>query len=75
MVSRFTQLTGFKNKQKIFKKTHGWKYSYNFNQTNIDSFWSNKYQLGICGDWFLGPKVEHAWISAVSLFKKINKKT
>ncbi len=75
MVSRFTQLTGVKNKQIIFKKIHGWKYSYNFNQTNIDSFWSNKYQLGICGDWFLGPKVEHAWISAVSLFKKINKKT
>ena len=32
-----------------------------------------KLNLGVCADWFLGPRVEAGWISANDLFKKINK--
>ena len=75
LISRFLKLTGYKKNMIIYKKIHGWKYSYNYESTKIKSYWSNKYQLGVCGDWFLGPNVEHAWLSAVSLFKEIKKKT
>jgi len=37
----------------------------------LNSSWNKKYQLGICGDWFGGPKVENAWLSANDLAKKI----
>ncbi len=74
LIYRFLKLTGFKKNKIIFKKTHGWKYSYNFNSSNLDSYWDKKSKIGICGDWFLGPKAENAWVSAISLFKKIIKK-
>jgi len=28
-------------------------------------------RLGLCADWFIGPKVENAWLSAKDLAKKI----
>ena len=37
--------------------------------TNINSYWNNKYKLGICGDWFLGP-AEHVY-ECNKLFDKI----
>ena len=60
----------FKKNKIIFKKAHGWKYSYNFKSSNLDSYWDKKFKIGICGDWFQGPKAENAWASAISLFKK-----
>ena len=75
LISRFLKLTGYKKNRIIYKKIHGWKYSYSYNSTNMKSLWNKKYQFGVCGDWFLGPKAEHAWISAVSLFQEIHKKT
>ena len=36
-----------------------------------ESMWNKKYNLGVCGDWFNGPKVEDAWLSANDLAKKI----
>ena len=71
LISQFIKLTGFEKNKVIYKKIHGWKYSYNFEKTPFLSSWNKKYQLGICGDWFDGPKVENAWISANDLTKKI----
>ena len=75
ILKRFEELIGFKKKNAVIVKIHGWKYSYNFTSTNTKSYWSPKNNLGICGDWFLGPKAEHASISAHNLYSKIfNKK-
>ena len=71
LITRFIKLTGFEKKKIIFKRIHGWKYSYNYEKTPYLSLWNNKYNLGICGDWFNGPKVENAWLSANDLAKKI----
>ena len=73
LISRFIKLTGFNKKDIIYKKTHGWKYSYSFYRSPFKSFWNKKNNLGICGDWFNGPKVEDAWQSSQDLFKKIKK--
>lgn len=74
VINRFLKLTGLKKQSIVFSNIHGWKYSFNYKKTNLKSYWSKKYNLGICGDWFMGPKIEHAWLSANDLFKKINKK-
>ena len=71
IIKRFIKLTGFKKNKIIFKRIHGWKYSYNYEKTPYLSVWNKKINLGICGDWFNGPKVENAWLSANDLAKKI----
>ncbi len=71
LLSRFINLTGYNKKKIIFVKSHGWKYSYNSKKTLYKSYWDKKYRLGVCADWFIGPKVENAWISAKDLSKKI----
>ncbi len=71
LITRFIKLTGFEKNKIIFKRIHGWKYSYNYEKTPYLSIWNNKINLGICGDWFNGPKVENAWLSANDLAKKI----
>ena len=71
LITRFIKLTGIEKNKIIFKKIHGWKYSYNYEKTPYLSIWSKKNNLGICGDWFSGPKVENAWLSANDLAKKI----
>ncbi len=71
LVSKFLNFTGYKKNKIIFKKVHGWKYSYNFNGSPLKSYWNKKLRLGLCADWFIGPKVENAWLSANDLAKKI----
>ena len=71
LISRFTKLTGFEKNKIIFKRIHGWKYSYNYKKTPYLSLWNKKYNLGVCGDWLNGPKVENAWVSANHLARKI----
>ena len=71
LISRFTKLTGFEKNKIIFKRIHGWKYSYNYEKTPYLSIWNKKINLGICGDWLSGPKVENAWLSANDLVRKI----
>ena len=73
MISKFLSSTGFKKNSIIFKKTHGWKYSYNYQQTFMKSYWDKNKKIGVCADWFIGPKVESAWLSANDLAKKIEK--
>ena len=71
LVSRFINLTGFDKGKIIHTAIHGWKYSYSYKKTPHLSYWNKKYKLGVCGDWFNGPKVENAWLSADDLAKKI----
>ena len=71
LIARFIKLTGFEKNKIIFKRIHGWKYSYNYEKTPYLSIWNKKINLGVCGDWLNGPKVENAWLSANDLAKKI----
>ena len=71
LITKFLNFTGYKKNKIIFKKTHGWKYSYNLNGSPLKSYWNKKLRLGLCADWFIGPKVENAWLSANDLAKKI----
>ena len=71
LISKFLNFTGYKKNKIIFKKTHGWKYSYNFDGSPYKSYWDKKKRIGVCADWLIGPRVESAWLSANDLVKKI----
>ena len=73
ILKKFQNLLGYQTKKIVFKNIHGWKYSYNKYKTSHECEWSHKKKLGVCADWFNGPKAEDAWISASKLYKKIKK--
>ena len=73
LIDQFFKLTGIKKTKILTSLNHGWKYSSNSRSLKIKSYWSNKLNLGVCADWFVGPRVEAGWISANDLYKKINK--
>ncbi len=73
IAKEFSNILGFNYSNfKIFK-IHGWKYSKNNICLDKKSYWDQKLRIGLCGDWFIGPKAESAWLSAYSLFEKIKK--
>ena len=73
LIKEFSNITGLKYSSfKVFK-IHGWKYSYNHIGSSEECYWDSNLRIGLCGDWFIGPKAESAWLSANSLFKKIKK--
>ena len=73
MIEQFFKLTGIKKTKVLFSLNHGWKYSSNSKPLGIKSYWNSSLKLGVCADWFVGPRLESGWISAQDLFNKINK--
>ena len=72
LINRFFQLSGIKKSKILFSLNHGWKYSSNAKPLKIKSYWNSGLNLGVCADWFNGPRLEGGWISANDLYKKIN---
>ena len=72
LIDKFFKLSKIKKTKIIYSINHGWKYSSNSNPFKIKSFWDPKIKLGVCADWFVGPRLESGWISANDLFKKIS---
>ena len=73
MIDKFFQLSNIKKTKIEYILNHGWKYSSNSKPFRIKSYWDPKKKIGICADWFVGPRLESGWISAHDLFKKITK--
>ncbi|MDA9222754.1 NAD(P)-binding protein [Candidatus Pelagibacter sp.] len=73
LIEQFFKLTGIKKTKVLFSLNHGWKYSFNSKPLRIKSYWNSSLNLGVCADWFVGPRLESGWISAQNLFNKINK--
>ena len=73
MIEQFFKLTGIKKTKVLFSLNHGWKYSSNSKPLRIKSYWNSSFNLGVCADWFVGPRLESGWISAQDLFNKISK--
>ena len=43
------------------------------NHLELKVIGTQKKKIGVCADWFVGPRLESGWISAHDLFKKIFK--
>ena len=72
LIDKFFKLTKIKKTKVIYRINHGWKYSSNSKPLKIRSYWDPQKKIGVCADWFIGPRLESGWISAHDLFKKIN---
>ena len=73
LINKFFKLTGIKHTKVLFSLNHGWKYSSNSKPIKLKSYWNSRLNLGVCADWFNGPRLESGWISANDLYKKINR--
>ena len=71
LIDKFFKLTKIKKTKVIYSINHGWKYSSNSKPLKIKSFWDPSKKIGVCADWFIGPRLESGWLSAHDLFKKI----
>ena len=71
LIDKFFKLTKIKKTKIIYSINHGWKYSSNSKPLKIKSFWDPSKKIGVCADWFIGPRLESGWLSAHDLFKKI----
>jgi len=72
LIDKFFKLTKIKKTKVIYSINHGWKYSSNSKPLKIRSYWDPQKKIGVCADWFIGPRLESGWMSAHDLFKKIN---
>ncbi len=54
----------------FLRAAHRWRFA---RATGLgkDSLWNPAIRIGACGDWLLGPRVEYAWLSGVSLARRI----
>ena len=71
LINKFFKLTKIKKTKIIYSINHGWKYSSNSIPLKTKSFWDPSKKIGVCADWFIGPRLESGWLSAHNLFKKI----
>lgn len=51
--------------------THRWRYAFASAPLDRACLWDDQIKLGICGDWFLGRRVEDAWSSAEALAHEV----
>ena len=72
LIKKFFELTKIDKSKTYYMINHGWRYSSNSKPFKINSYWDPKKKLGVCADWFVGPRLESGWISANDLFKKIS---
>ena len=73
LIDKFFKLTGIKRTKVLFSLNHGWKYSSSSKPLKLKSYWNSRLNLGVCADWFNGPRLESGWISANDLYEKINR--
>ena len=73
LINKFFELTNLKRNKIFHIQNHGWKYSSNSKPLSIKSYWNSSIRLGVCADWFVGPRLESGWLSAHDLSSKIKK--
>ena len=55
-----------------YKSVHLWRYALPSESNTQGYFWDQNNHVAVCGDWCLSGKVESAFLSAHSLFSKLN---
>ncbi len=63
-------LTEDEGRDYVTASAHRWRFALSTG-LGLDSLWNRQIRLGVCGDWLLAPRVESAWLSGVSLARRI----
>lgn len=66
LLKAFAELTGIRA-EPGFVQTHLWRYAKTRQPLGLSHVWDKQLQLGVCGDWLLGHRVEDAFVSGLSL--------
>ena len=66
LLKGFAELTGIRA-EPSFAQTHLWRYAKTLKPLGKTHLWDARRQIGVCGDWLLGHRVEDAFISGLSL--------
>ncbi len=71
LLSAFFTATGLKPQTPLFARAHRWRYSIAKNPLDDGCLWDAGLQIGACGDWCHGSRVEGAFLSGVELACRI----
>lgn len=66
LLKAFSELTGIRA-EPGFAQTHLWRYAKTARPLGKKHLWEPRLNIGICGDWLLGHRVEDAFVSGLSL--------
>jgi renalase len=55
----------------IFEASHRWRYARVETSRGLGCLWDEGLNIGVCGDWLSGPRVEAAWLSGLQLGTKM----
>ncbi len=70
LLAALHEATGSHDHTPIVHSAHRWRYALSAG-TGLGCLWNDKQQVGACGDWLLGPRVECAWLSGRKLGRRI----
>ena len=71
LLREFSLATVTTGLQPIGAEAHLWRYALSAG-IGDGALWNPGLNLGACGDWLLGPRVECAWLSGKALARKMN---
>ncbi|KQT30994.1 deoxyribodipyrimidine photolyase [Sphingomonas sp. Leaf412] len=66
LLAAFADHIGVGSPAVIATSVHRWRYA-KVEALNHGAIWNADIQLGACGDWLLGPRIEAAWLSGQQL--------
>ncbi len=70
LLAALHEATGGHAPAPLAQSIHRWRYALSAG-TGLGSLWNAKQQIGACGDWLLGPRVECAWVSGRMLGERM----
>ena len=70
LLANFAELAGRRQGHELLF-THRWRYAFAEEPLGSPFIWDGQLQLGVCGDWCLGRRVEDAWRSGADLAEHI----
>ena len=71
LLDAFAALGGPAPDAAIATSAHRWRYADTESALSLGSWWDAHAQLGLCGDWLNGGKVEGAWLSGRALAQQV----
>ncbi len=66
LLRAFTEITGIKA-EPTYAQVHRWRYAQTVKPLGKPFIWSAAKQIGVCGDWCIGHRVEDAFLSGLEL--------
>ncbi|ESQ93588.1 hypothetical protein ABAC460_00535 [Asticcacaulis sp. AC460] len=66
MIAAWRETNGGDLPEPAFSRGHLWRYARSAG-SGEGYLWSDSRQVGVCGDWLIGPRVEAAWLSGFRL--------